>query len=114
MLMLSRVCAEFHDRTGAVLFNIRPVSLNRFIDAPESIRQDPLFDMLVRDGSIQANVTPAEKKILENNPDAELPAKSTEKKEAAPAEGTAENAEKAETAENAEKPSGRKTAKAST
>ena len=108
MLMMSRVCAEFHDRNGAVLFTIKPADLNRFLDAPESIRQDPLFDMLIHDGSIQATVTPAEKKILENNPTAELPAKNAEKTEAVPGEETAEKVVAAE------KNTGKKAAKAST
>ena len=69
MLILSRVCAEFHDDTGTVLFNIQPSMLNLFIDAPESIKQDPLFDMLLSDGSLEAPVDKATRKKLENDPD---------------------------------------------
>ena len=69
MLILSRVCAEFHDDAGAVLFTVQPSMLNIFIEAPESIKQDPLFDMLLSDGSLEAPVDKATQKKLENDPD---------------------------------------------
>ena len=40
MLILSRVCAEFHDKSGAVIHRITPDMIGLFIDAPEAIRQD--------------------------------------------------------------------------
>ncbi len=95
MLLMSRVCAEFHDRTGAVLFSIRPENRMSFIEAPESIRQDPLFDMLVHDGSIQVPTGRAEQKKLENDPGEKVPETAEDNGSAAPAEG---------------KPSGRKNA----
>ena len=86
MLILSRVCAEFHDDTGTVLFNIQPSMLNLFIDAPESIKQDPLFDMLLSDGSLEAPVDKAIRKKLENDPD-KKPEKTETKSSAVPDEG---------------------------
>ncbi len=68
MLLLSRVCAEFHDRNGAVLFDIKPDRRMTFIEAPESIRQDPLFDMLVHDGSLEIPADRLEQRKLESDP----------------------------------------------
>ncbi len=69
MMMLCRVCAEFHDKKGAVLYRVRPDMLNRMmVDVPESIRQDPLFQMLVNDDSLEVVVSAAQKKRLEDDP----------------------------------------------
>ena len=51
MLILSRVCAEFRDRAGNTVFNIGPHDLLSFLEAPEAIREDPLFALLQEDGS---------------------------------------------------------------
>ena len=69
MLILSRVCAEFHDRNGAVLFAVKPAQRMTFIEAPESIRQDPLFAMLLNDRSIEVADDGARRKQLENDPE---------------------------------------------
>ena len=70
MMMLCRVCAEFHDKKGAVLYRVRPDMLNRMmVDVPESIRQDPLFQMLVNDDSLEVVVSAAQKKRLEDDPE---------------------------------------------
>lgn len=68
MMILSRVCAEFHDPEGNVLFAVTPSTRNTFVTAPETIRQDPLFRMLVSDGSLEAAVTEERKRILEQDP----------------------------------------------
>ena len=68
MLLLSRVCAEFRDRTGTVVYRVTPATRLTFREAPESIRDDPLFQMLLRDGSLEAAVTPGQKKKLEADP----------------------------------------------
>ena len=68
MLILSRVCAEFHDASGNVLFRVTPQTRLTFQEAPEAIREDPLFRMLVEEGSLEAAVTPAAKKQLESDP----------------------------------------------
>lgn len=73
MLLLSRVCAEFRDRTGAVLFAVTPETRLTFQEAPESIQQDPLFGMLVNDHSIEVTEDKNKKKALENDPVAPLP-----------------------------------------
>lgn len=73
MLLLSRVCAEFRDRTGAVLFAVTPETRLTFQEAPESIRQDPLFGMLLNDHSIEVTEDKNKKKRLENDPVISLP-----------------------------------------
>ena len=88
MLLLSRVCAEFHDKSGAVLFAIRAADRMSFIEAPESIRQDPLFDMLVNEGSLETPTSKAEQKKLENDPE-KKPEMAEETASAAPAEAKA-------------------------
>ena len=76
MLIISRVCAEFHDRNGAKLFAITPDTRLSFQEAPESIKQDPLFQMLVNDGSMEVSTSAVRRKMLENDPEPEpAPAK---------------------------------------
>ena len=96
MFLMSTVCAEFHDRTGAVLFAIHPADLMSFIDAPESIRQDPLFDMLVRDGSVKIPSNKDEIRKLENDPVQKVAEVTEEKSSAAPAEEKSSNRKSAE------------------
>ena len=68
MLILSRVCADFHDRSGAVIHRVTPENRLTFHEAPEGIREDPLFRMLVEEGSLEAAVTPVRQKQLEADP----------------------------------------------
>ena len=68
MLLLSRVCAEFHDARGHVIYRVGPEDRLAFREAPEAIREDPLFRMLVADGSLEAAVTPVRQKKLEAEP----------------------------------------------
>ena len=70
MLIISRVCAEFHDVKGEPIFAVTPTLRNVITEAPESIRQDPLFDMLLNDGSLEAVNSLAQKQRLENDPTA--------------------------------------------
>ena len=79
MRILFKVCAEFHDHSGAVLFTVKPHQLLTIIDAPDSIRQDPLFDMLLADHAMEVSNTREVQKRLENDPDKtpEKPAKQT-------------------------------------
>ena len=68
MLILSRVCARFHNARGETLFTVTPARRNIFTEAPEAIREDPLFDLLVADGSMEVAVTATRKRELENDP----------------------------------------------
>ena len=68
MLILSRVCAEFHDAKGNVLYRVTPDTRLAFREAPDAIREDPLFRMLLSDGSLEATVAPERQKTLEAEP----------------------------------------------
>ena len=102
MLILSRVCAEFHDKNGAVIHRITPAMIGLFHDAPEAIRGDLLFDMLLQDGSIKTPEDARKDRNLERDPMGGATADGKEKaseKEPEPAAKTAKGtkAAKAET-----------------
>ena len=68
MLILSRVCAEFTDKNGAVIHRITPAMIGLFHDAPEAIRGDLLFNMLLADGSIKTPEDARKDRNLEQDP----------------------------------------------
>ena len=68
MLILSRVCADFRSPSGEVLFRITPSTRLIFQEAPEIIREDPLFDMLLGDGSLEVANSVVRKRNLEADP----------------------------------------------
>ena len=68
MTIISHVAAEFHDPSGKVIFNIPGSDLQKVLNAPEEIQSDPLFALLVRDGSLKAVQTIEEKHQAENDP----------------------------------------------
>ena len=68
MLILSRVCADFYDRNNHLLHRITSHDLGDFRYAPDTIQEDPLFQMLVDDGSIKFPADDAKDKALEQDP----------------------------------------------
>ena len=52
MFLLAHVCAEFRDRNGNTIFRVTREQLNSFLYAPDAIQEDPLFALLVADGSV--------------------------------------------------------------
>ena len=96
MLILSRVCAEFRNGTGAVVFRVTPSTRLTFQEAPEEIREDPLFQLLLKDGSVEAVVSAESRKALEAEPmkGAEPSGRRKARKEADPSENHLTNAEK--------------------
>ena len=68
MLILARVCADFYDKNRNLLHRITPRDLGTFHEAPDSIQQDPLFQMLVDDGSIKYPADAAKDRALEQDP----------------------------------------------
>ena len=68
MLILSRVCAEFRDRSGTVIYRVTPETRLTFREAPEAIREDPLFRMLLAERSLEVSDNGPRKKQLENDP----------------------------------------------
>ena len=68
MLILSRVCAEFTDKSGAVIHRITPAMLGLFHDAPDALQGDLLFNMLLDDGSIKTPEDARKDRNLEQDP----------------------------------------------
>ncbi len=68
MLILSRVCAEFYDKHNNLLDRINPRDLGTFREIADAVKQDPLFQLLVDDGSIKYPADDAKDKALENDP----------------------------------------------
>ena len=68
MLILSRVCAEFKDKNRNVIHRVTPAMLGLFHDAPDAIREDLLFKMLMADGSIKTPEDARKDRNLENDP----------------------------------------------
>ena len=81
MLILSRVCADFYDKRNTLLFRITQHDIGLFVDAPEAIREDPLFQMLVDDKSIKFPEDAKTNRALENDPFAGANAEGKEIKE---------------------------------
>ena len=68
MWILSRVCVEFRNKNGESIFTVGPDRRVGFIKAPDSIREDPIFDMLIADGSLEVTEERALQKRLEADP----------------------------------------------
>ncbi len=68
MLIISRVCAVFKDRTGKEIHRVTPALRGLTHEAPDAIQEDRLFQMLLRDGSLSANLTPVQLKSAEKDP----------------------------------------------
>ena len=69
MLIISRVCAEFHHpKTGEKIFAVTPADRLSFLNAPDSIKLDPLYELLRAEGSLEAVVSADQKMRLEGNP----------------------------------------------
>ena len=99
MLILSRVCVEFRDHAGMPVFRVNPWERNVLIQAPEAIREDPIFALLEAEGSLDVVKNEKQAKMLEADPiqgaDASGKRKSTNKKKtAAEADPMAEADEK--------------------
>ena len=117
MLILSRVCAEFHDSGGRLLLAVRPENLLSFIEAPEEIQADPLFALLQRDGSLEAVRSVSQRRQLENNPLADTAADGKKVTASVPEQDRAgeplekaSDSEKTPAAEKPQQPSERKPA----
>ena len=101
MLVVPYVCAEFHDKSGNVIHRIHAHELRTITEVPETVQQDPLFALLVKDELLKAPDSKLDLLALENDPDAKLtkPEKPAKAAKTAKAEKTpkAEKPEKAET-----------------
>ena len=68
MLIISRVCAEFKNKVWEIVYRVKPGDLGLIREAPEAIREDVLFGLLVSDGSLEAVESVSRRKTLENDP----------------------------------------------
>jgi len=75
---------QFYDSRRNLLFRITPHDLGLFVDAPESVKENPLFRMLVDDGSIKFPEDARSVRTLENDPMAGATADGKEIKETKP------------------------------
>ena len=89
MLIVSRVCAEFHDAEGNILFSVQPNLRGILTEAPDAIRDTLLFKMLVNEGSLKAVEDVADRKRLENDPMQGADAEGKSKTDAAMAKAAA-------------------------
>ena len=96
-----RVCADFYDKYGKEIYRVRPADLEGYHDVPEEIRQDPLFQMLEKDGSIVYADKAEKQRAIENDP---MAGATADGKEVKPKTSKTKSTAKSKTKE--EKPSG--------
>ena len=77
MLVVPFACAEFHDKSGNVIHRIHAHELRNITEVPDAIVQDPLYALMVEEGSLKAPESKLDLKALEKDPDAVI-AKSEE------------------------------------
>ena len=80
MMIIPYVCADFYDRNRNLIHRITPADLGKFNYPPESIKEDPLYQMLVDDGSIRTPEEKSEQRALENDPYAGITAEGKQEK----------------------------------
>ena len=97
MLVVPFACAEFHDKSGNVIHRIHAHELRNITPVPDAIKQDPLYALMVEEGSLKAPESKIDLKALENDPEAKL-----EKPAKAAKTAKAEKTPKAEKPEKAE------------
>ena len=97
MLVVPFACAEFHDKSGNVICRIHAHELRTITEVPEAIKQDPLYALMVEEGSLKAPESRLDLRALENDPEAKL-----EKPVKATRTAKAEKTPKAEKPEKAE------------
>ena len=100
MLVVPFACAEFHDKSGNVIHRIHAHELRNITEVPDAIVQDPLYALMVDEGSLKAPESKIDLKALENDPDAKLT--KTEKPAKAAKTAKADKTPKAEKPEKAE------------
>ena len=98
MYLISYVCADFRNpASGEVLLRITPATRGVLQSIPDetakAISKDPLYRLLVADGSLKVTEDSREKRILEQDPMLHVDAEGR-KKETAPAGETAPEAVK--------------------
>ena len=68
-MMICYVCADFYDKNKKLIYRIAPSDIRTILaDPPEEVWEDPLFKMLVGDGSIAFAKDDKELQMLEKEP----------------------------------------------
>ena len=68
-MMICYVCADFYDKNKKLIYRILPSDIRTILaDPPEEVWEDPLFKMLVEDGSIAFAKDDKELQMLEKEP----------------------------------------------
>ena len=101
MLVVPFACAEFHDKSGNVIHRIHAHELRNITEVPDAIVQDPLYALMVDEGSLKAPESKIDLKALENDPDAVIAKSESNAKTAKAAKAV--KTEKSETAAKIEK-----------
>ena len=101
MLVVPFACAEFHDKSGNVIHRIHAHELRNITEVPDTIVQDPLYALMVDEGSLKAPESKIDLKALENDPDAVIAKSESNAKTAKAAKAV--KTEKSETAAKTEK-----------
>ena len=68
--IICRVAAEFHDPVTRQLIYVVPASKRNKVcdDVPDAAQKDPLFNQLIAEGSMEAVVSLAQRKRVEDDP----------------------------------------------
>ena len=75
---MPHVCADFYDKHRNLICKITRTDLHDYMTVPDSIQEDPLFQMLVNDGSIKYSPDGHRDKKLEQDPLAGMTAEGKE------------------------------------
>ena len=92
MIILSHVAVEFHDIHGTPVFSVSKEQRKILMEAPEEIREDPIFEDLVKDGSLIVTENAQERKELEYDPTAGITAEGKAEKKVVKAKPKADAA----------------------
>lgn len=68
MEIVSHVCAEFRDRKGLVILSIGPNLIRETLVVPDAIKEDPLFGLLVAEGSMKVFESKEDLREFEKDP----------------------------------------------
>ena len=68
MRIVSRVAAAFYRRDHTPIFEVNARDLLVILDAPDELKSDPLFGMLVKEGSLQVINSEETQKLVELDP----------------------------------------------
>ena len=68
MRIVSRVAAAFCRPDRSIIFEVRPSDILVILEAPDEIREDPLFPLMVNEGSLQIITSAAVQQELEADP----------------------------------------------